>query len=635
MKRYLAILITVAVTAAGCGKSGETLLPLETLPKIGSITIEGNHRFSEGTLSGLMVTKKGQRFRRAQFASDLKAIQTYYMRHGYLRARIVDQSIRDSGSRVHLTVRINEGTPFTVSEVVIQGARALNPNRLRQKLALRAGDPMDPFALGDDRLLILYSLGELGYWNARVETNVQFFGNEALVFYLLEEGGPVTLRELRVSGNNEVRTDQVLRNISVKEGEPLRRDDLVRSQTRLLQSGFFSDAQWDTTALDTLTGEVDVEFRVRERKLQWVEAGVGYNSQEQLRFTGEWGWRNFIRSGTRFAINNRTDIDLSGRVKTLVRDSQTDFILNRAHIPWVSWETQLVPSYIYIREATAEGFEYQQDIIRGALSIRRRFGDLRNQFATAFENRWVWNNADSGAAAADPQLQRDFYQTRLISGFVERDTRNDFFSPTAGGYQRALLQWAGGALGGNNSFIKSSVSGSGFRRVPVKKWSVATRIQLGYTVPTIADPSPDQIEVELIPTEDRFYLGGSTTVRGYKQDQIDGRVLAQPGLPEGGLAEWLFNVELRIPLFWRFGLVTFLDSGGVWQDKRLISLDRWIPHSDPNNVEQNDVRYTYGVGLRFATPVGPVRVDYARKWNQPAESLGGKDDWHLALGQAF
>ena len=179
------------------------------------------------------------------------------------------------------------------------------------------------------------------------------------------------------------------------------------------------------------------------------------------------------------------------------------------------------------------------------------------------------------------------------------------------------------------------MTGTGFRTVPVDKWSVATRLQLGYTIPTIADPSPDQIEVELIPTEDRYYLGGSTTVRGYRQDQIDGRVLAEPGLPEGGLAEWLFNVELRIPLVWRFGLVGFLDSGGVWQDKRLISLERWIPHSDPNNVQQNDVRYTYGVGLRFATPVGPIRVDYARKWNQPVRSLGGKDDWHFALGQAF
>ena len=241
MKRYLTALCTVVVAATGCGKTGETLLPLERLPNVASITIEGNDRFSDGNLKGLMITRKGQRFRRAQFASDLKPIQTSYLRHGYLRARIVDQTIRDSGTKVHITVRIEEGNPFPVREVVIQGARVLNPNLLREKLALQAGDPMDPFALGDDRLLILYTLGGLGHWNARVETNVQFFGNEALVFYLLDEGGLVTVRDLQVTGNREVRPEQILRNISVKVGEPLRRDDLVKSQTRLLQSGFFSD----------------------------------------------------------------------------------------------------------------------------------------------------------------------------------------------------------------------------------------------------------------------------------------------------------------------------------------------------------------------------------------------------------
>jgi len=138
--------------------------------------------------------------------------------------------------------------------------------------------------------------------------------------------------------------------------------------------------------------------------------------------------------------------------------------------------------------------------------------------------------------------------------------------------------------------------------------------------------------VQTVPVEDRCFLGGANTVRGYFQDQLDGS-LTTPGLGSGGVVEYLSNLEARFSLVGRFGAVGFLDMGAVWPDPNLVRLRNFVPRSDPNKVRPEDVRYAYGLGLRFRTPLGPVRLDYARKWNYlPGED---KDRIHFAIGHSF
>jgi outer membrane protein insertion porin family len=255
----------------------------------------------------------------------------------------------------------------------------------------------------------------------------------------------------------------------------------------------------------------------------------------------------------------------------------------------------------------------------------------------------VENQAEPAAREADPQLFRESYQTRLISGWVERDTRNAFFDPTRGSYQNGLIQFAGGALGGNNGFLKGTVGNIRFRGLPIGSWILATRVQVGYIIPSDKDTTvagkPITSRVELIPLEDRYLLGGANSVRGYAQDGLDGQTgtsLAAGGTAgEGGLAQLLVNIEVRVPLFWRLGAVGFLDAGNVWQDRKAITWERFVPHGSRRDVESEDLRYSYGLGIRLGTPVGPFRIDYARKWNQPESNEEGRDRWHVAIGHAF
>ncbi len=639
-------MILAAAALAGCGRAPNELQLLGSLPDVASIEIKGNQRFSDGTLKGLMTLKEGtwwnpfeeHKYRKGLLDTDIQAILTYYMRHGYLRAQLVDRSVRTDGDDVYITLTFSEGEPVTVTGVSVRGSDGLDPGDLRKDLALKSGHPLDPFALVDDQSRLLRSLADRGLWEGSVRSDVQFFGDSTLVFYRLQVGDTVRVRELKVEGIAAGDDWLVRREVSVKRGEPLKLGELQKSRTRLFQSGYFANAQWDTTGLDSAADRVTVVFRVRERKLHWVETGIGVNSQEQVRLTEEWGSRSFLGSGMRFAATNKTEFDFTGRNPSVLNSHRSDLLLNQPHLFGSRWEGQPSASYLFHREIIPDtDARYSQNVLGLAFSARRQFGDLRNQVVLSVENRWVYNRADSLARYSDPQLYRHYYQTRLFTARVDRDTRNDFFSPTAGSYESALLESAGGALGGNNAFRKGTLSISDFAGFPADSWVLAWRLQGGLIKPSSGSSTvagrPVTSRVELIPSEDRYRLGGANTIRGFVQDELNGTTA--PDQPAGGLVELLGNLELRIPLVWRISAVPFLDAGNVWQDRTFISWESLVPHRNRAEVSPFDVRYSYGAGLRFDTPLGPVRLDYAHKWNIPEGSKEGKERWHVALGQAF
>ncbi len=650
--RGLTVLLLGVLSLAGCGRAQNSLLLLDELPDVGTIALEGNTQFNDKTLKGLMALSEGQwwnpfgdhKFRESQLDSDVLAILTFYNRQGYLRTRVSDIQTAEHDGKVDIRITIEEGPRVLAGEVVIMGAREINPNELRRELAVKPEQPLDPFRLDEDRRMILEALADMGHWQARVRANVQFFDDRALVFYRITEGDPVVVDTVRVAGLERVKESLARRDIAVRDGELLRLKDLKQSQLWLLQSDLFVDARWDTTAMDTLRDRVAVDIRLRERKMSRAEAGVGISSQERIRVGGGWSTRNLMGTGSRFGISSRVDLDLTDRLPSPVDEWRTDTFVNIPHAFLGRWELQPSLSFVYdvgvlfvtdtLGTEIGRG-EWTQNAAGVSLSTRRVLGSPRNQLLLSIGNRWVFNSADSIAADNDPQLYRESYVTRSLSGRIDLDDRNNFFEPTAGGYYDLFLETAGGALGGNNSFYKGNVGVAQFGLPPRVGPVLAARVLAGYI--HAADDSlvggrPVSSKVQTIPVEDRYFLGGGNTVRGYFQNELDG-TLGQPGVGPGGLVQWLTNLEARWRLFGRFGAVGFLDMGNVWVDEAQFTLDSFFPHSDPEKVEPTDVRYSYGLGLRFSTPLGPVRLDYARKWNYlPGED---RDRIHFAIGHAF
>jgi outer membrane protein assembly factor BamA len=241
---------------------------------------------------------------------------------------------------------------------------------------------------------------------------------------------------------------------------------------------------------------------------------------------------------------------------------------------------------------------------------------------TSFENRWT---------TIDSTTHEERLVTRSLSAFVQRDYRDNPFDASRGTLQSFLARYAGGST----NFVKLSLSTSSYR-VLRRRLVLATRFRTGW-IRQFGAVDPNQRPFELVPRSERFKAGGATSVRGYPEDSLGPqKITAGQKLPatDRGLFTLVTNVELRFPLVWRLGAAVFLDGGQVWESIQRLSLGHFTPDGD-----QQDYRYSAGGGVRLATPIGPLRVDYGYGLvrRRPEREIAAlrNGEWHFSLGQAF
>jgi outer membrane protein assembly factor BamA len=234
-------------------------------------------------------------------------------------------------------------------------------------------------------------------------------------------------------------------------------------------------------------------------------------------------------------------------------------------------------------------------------------------------------------------IDRLFPEVRLsgFSGALARDTRDDLLDPTRGTFLSGEGSVAARALGGEVGFVKTYVQGFTFHRLPGRRPVVfASRAAVGLAngfprevQPIDADgnpiPGPPEV-VDDLPASERFFAGGDTTIRGYALDSVGApNTITSSGFPTGGNAVLLLNGELRFPVWRDIGAVLFVDGGNVF--RRV------------NEFDFGELRGSYGFGLRYKSPVGPIRVDLGFKMDRRvvAGKLEAPTAIHFSLGQAF
>ncbi len=222
-----------------------------------------------------------------------------------------------------------------------------------------------------------------------------------------------------------------------------------------------------------------------------------------------------------------------------------------------------------------------------------------------------------------------------FSGAVVRDTRDDLLNPESGTLVSGEASMAARALGGQVGFVKTYLQGFWFRRLPGQRRIVfATRTALGLadgfpreTQPTDENGNPidgPTIFIEDLPASERFFAGGDTTIRGFALDTVGAPDTITPrGFPTGGNAVLIMNGELRVPVWREFGAAFFVDGGNVF--RRVTQFDI------------GELRGSVGFGVRYRSPIGPVRVDLGFKLDR--REIGGRLEprtaLHFSFGQAF
>ena len=212
---------------------------------------------------------------------------------------------------------------------------------------------------------------------------------------------------------------------------------------------------------------------------------------------------------------------------------------------------------------------------------------------------------------------------RSASLLAERDTRVPFFDPHRGSLTRMVAKTSGGVFGGDNFYNKVTLSYA--RYVPIgKRSTVAVGVKVGQA------EAFGKSKAKGIPEYERFFAGGSSTIRGYDEREFGPGDFFMVG-----------NVELRYPLVWKLAGVVFFDMGNAWKsirDVRRRDFDLKVPAREYTDRRATDCKYAAGLGVGIQTPVGPARIDYGIRLKRGIMSSQKKEGLgmvHITIGHAF
>jgi outer membrane protein insertion porin family len=218
-----------------------------------------------------------------------------------------------------------------------------------------------------------------------------------------------------------------------------------------------------------------------------------------------------------------------------------------------------------------------------------------------------------------PQFRLSLFQSSLI-----RDTRDDPVDPSTGHYLSANAQLAMRAIGSEVEFVKSFLTAQAFRVVPRTNrvvFAADARVGLAHGFNRTLSGQ----ETEQLPASERFFAGGDTTVRGYALDTLGSeQTIDKNGFPIGGNGLVILNAELRAPIAGGLGIVGFFDTGNVF--------------ARVTDIDFGELRSAVGFGLRYKSPVGPLRIDLGFKLNRRELTPGRREALtalHVSFGQAF
>jgi outer membrane protein insertion porin family len=629
----IALLLIMAALAAGlCGAVGN-----EAIPSIEKIEFSGNRHIPDGAIRGAMRLQQPvlwNPFRNTPYAGpdfltqDLYRIVQLYRDHGYPLAAIEKAEVRynKKEDRVRIAIEIAEGPLIPVRKISIVGCDPSLVRRVREKIDASPGNPLHRGKLDASRGAVLAVLGESGYIAAGVYNDGTLQGDSAHVVFRIRQGPQYRMRAVVVDSAGGIlgatKRKVILREVTLKPGTVFRASQIVNTQERILKTQIFRTVR--VTAAPDSTGlpYADVRITAHTRNSGWYGFGAGYSSNSQVDLTGEWGNRNIAGVARSLTATAEGDFSLlrefggSGLPlkSVLGRISYTE--------PWIFGTRITSATNLSHKYERQPGLRFNQDITDLSESIRRSLGRWSTGEVT-LHNEWI--------RSSDPTILQTKYLTRKLSSTIDEDRRDNILDPKRGSYSQVFSEYAGGALGGRYQFGGWTVLYSWY--IPIqRKVTFAARAKGGWIVPIGGRASADSLPAIRIPFEERFLLGGGTTVRGYQENSL-GRM--RNGDAIGGVAMFLGNVEMRFPIVSIVSGAAFLDAGNVWGDRHEISIKGFRDGLRSGQHDPMNVAYGFGGGLRINTPVGPFRLDYGTKLGSGRAEGESRGQLHLSLGQAF
>lgn len=627
---FAAFLLLLACAAIGCKEEGGV--------RVSSFTFKGTKAVTPGQLKSVLATSASSKipwgekhyFSREQFEADLKRIVAFYQDRGYPDARVTsfDAKLNDAQTSVSITVNIDEGEPVRVERIDFSGFDPLpqqHRRTLETQLPLKAGQPLDRALLQASREAALDELKDHGYPYATVRISEAPGGGErARIVSLTADTGPLAhFGPIEISGNSSVGDNIVRRQLTYRPGQLFRQSALQESQRKLYGPELFDFANVEPLKADEKPAEVPTRVTVTEGKHQKVNLGVGYGTEERARIQIDWRHVNFFGGARTGGVTAR----YSGLDRGVRLNFKEPYFFGPRNDIAVSGQTWHTDEPAFVLDTNGGRVTVTRHFRRGGGPVlgSRPAATLSLTYANEYESYAISNEAlldptfrdELIALGLDPRKGTDEGLRSAISLDAGRNTANSLIDAKQGYVLALHVEQAGRWLQGKYDYYEVTTEGRMYRSLS-NRLVVAGQVRLA-SIDAFGNP-----EIK-VPFFKRYFLGGATNLRGWGRFEV--APLSGTGLPIGGHSLMNFSTEVRANVWRNLGAVIFLDGGNVWTR-------RW-------DFNVNDLRYDVGPGLRYQTPIGPIRADLGFQLNPiPGLLVNGQAEprhfrFHFSIGQAF
>ncbi|MDD1795248.1 outer membrane protein assembly factor BamA [Enterovibrio makurazakiensis] len=590
-----------------------------------------------------------EQYQKQVLAGDLESLRSFYLNRGYLKFRVdaTNVSISPDKKGVYITLNIDEGQPYTVSDVNVRGGK--DSSAFASLVPFEDGEVYSGEKVTRLEDEIKRALGEQGYAYPQVATIPEFNddANTVALNVNVDPGKRVYVRNIKFSGNQITRDEVLRREMRQMEGSWLNAKSVETSKERLNRLGFFETVDVRTTRVPGTDDQVDVEYFVKETNSGSVNFGIGYGTESGISFQAGLQQDNFAGSGNRFGIN------------AMINDYQKNLTLDYRDPYWTLDGISLGGKIFYneFEASDANIVDYTDKSYGTSLTWGFPFDELNYfDFSIGYTHRQIENlggyyqiqkflDSMGDNVTDDSGLEVDDFDWSVS---WSRNNLNRGFFPTAGNYQRASFRMT--VPGSDAQYFKAQYDVRQY--VPLTEshsFSLLMRGRLGYGN---GYGKNDENEY-LLPFYENFYAGGYSTLRGFRSNTAGPKAVYDQGAGNnpalvgsndsvGGNAIALASVELIVPtpfvsIEMKNSIRTsvFVDAASVWDTEydldnaRVISGQEYIyDYSDPSNY-----RASYGAAIQWRSPMGPLVFSLSK----PIKSYEGDDEefFTFTIGQTF
>ncbi|MDH4449529.1 MAG: outer membrane protein assembly factor BamA [Rhodoferax sp.] len=565
------------------------------IAKISEINIVGNKAFTADKLRGLFDSDTGNwlswytksnRYSRTKLNADVESLRAFYMARGFLEFKVDASQVAISPDKkdIAITVSVTEGEQFVVSEIKLAGNYLNKEHEFQSLVTIKAGEPYNANDVAQTTKAFTDYFANFGYAFARAEvrTSVDRATNRVAITLVADPSRRVYVRRINVAGNDRTRDEVIRREFRQLEAAWYDGEKIRTSRNRVDRLGYFTNVGIDTQEVAGSPDQVDLTITVAEKPTGSISLGAGISSAEGLGLSFGFKQDNAFGSGNSLGI----ELNTSKANRTLVLSTTNPYFTDDG-----------VSRSLDLYQRTARPYADVDSYAIETTGVGVRFGVPFSDadtvyFGIGWDKTRILPGTYLPTVYDDYAKEYGFEATALpVTVGWSRDTRDSALVPSTGRVIRTNAEWS---VSGDMRYVRGTAQFQQF--YPISRTITAafnSELSLGAATGSSS-----------YPVFKNYYLGGLGSVRGFEQGSLTTAAQRAASLTAtGGAKKVVFNAEVLSPFPGggsdrTLRAFAFVDAGGIYAPDESLQL--------------GDMRASYGVGVSWISPVGPLRLAIAR-----------------------